>query len=421
MPKPSRIAVIDCQIAGVAGDMFLSALLDLGADADKVVSAIKSLENVSTGYKKIKVTLKQVMRKQFKATTIDVTAESGSKLDGKELVKIVEECAEKLNLSANAQQFASNVVRTLVYAEAKLHNINLDDAHLHEVGLVDTAAEIIGSAVALDDLGLFDSKIYATPVSVGGGLFKFSHGIVSSPAPATLAIFQSKKFPIKGGPIEKELATPTGAAILINLVDEVSCFYPAMTPLKTGYGTGTRDFAELPNVLRITVGEPVDYGLSKGEIAVLETNLDDVTGEILGHTIDVLLNEGAKDVSIISAVTKKSRPCQILKVLANKQDVERLSRVLMEETGTLGVRVCFCERHVIVRELLQVDVIVEDVRETAKVKVAKDSRGEIIRIKPEFEDAKRIAAKSKKSLREITDLIMVSAREALASKSDLHE
>ena len=137
---------------------------------------------------------------------------------------------------------------------------------------------------------------------------------MSSPAPATLAIFQSKKFPIKGGPIEKELATPTGAAILVNVADEVSRFYPAMTPLKTGYGTGTKDFEEMPNVLRITVGEAVDYGLLKEEIAVLETNLDDVTGEILGHTIDVLLNEGAKDVCIVAAVTKKGRPSQILKV-----------------------------------------------------------------------------------------------------------
>jgi uncharacterized protein (TIGR00299 family) protein len=417
----NKVAVIDCQIAGVAGDMFLGALLDLGANADKVVSAIKSLENLDGGYKNIEVDIKRIMSNGFEATTIDVTAEKAHKLHGIELIEMVKTCADKLSLSAKAKLFASNVIRTLVSAEAKIHNTDFDEVHLHEVGLVDTAAEIIGSAVALDDLGLFDSKIYSTPVSVGGGLFKFSHGTVSSPAPATLAIFQSKNFPIQGGPIEKELATPTGAAILVNLVDETGKFYPAMTPLKTGYGTGTKKFEGLPNVLRITVGNPVDYGLSKEEIAVLETNLDDVTGETLGHTIDVLFQEGAKDVNIVAAVTKKSRPSHILKVVTNKQDVERLSRVLMEETGTLGVRVYLCNRHVINRELFQVNVLVDGVNEQVNVKVAKDSRGEIIRIKPEFEDIKRVANKSKKSLREITDLVTLNAREALSSKSDLHE
>ena len=121
--------------------------------------------------------------------------------------------------------------------------------------MVDTAAEILGTAIALDDLGLFEAKICSTPVAVGGGIFKFSHGIVSSPAPATLAILQSKNFPFQGGPIETELATPTGVSILVNLVDEVNRFYPAMSPLKVGYGAGTKEFAEMPAVLRFTLGK----------------------------------------------------------------------------------------------------------------------------------------------------------------------
>jgi pyridinium-3,5-bisthiocarboxylic acid mononucleotide nickel chelatase len=409
-----KVAIIDSQIAGVAGDMFLAALLDLGADANKVVSAIKMLEN--TAYANIKVNIEQVMRKEFKATTIDVTAESISHLHGTELIDLVEKITTQLDVSEKAKKFASAVVRTLVNAEASIHDTDLEHVHFHEVGLVDTAAEIIGSAVALDDLGLFEAKIVGTPVSVGGGLFKFSHGIVSSPAPATLAILQSNKYPIKGGPIEKELATPTGASILVNLVDEVSCFYPAMTPLKIGYGAGTKNFAEMPNVLRITVGKSLNYGLSKEGIAVLETNVDDVTGEILGHTIEVLLEEGAKDVSIIAGVTKKSRPCQILKIIANTQDIEHLSRILMEETGTLGVRVCLCERHVINRELLHVNVTVEGIMEQVKVKVAKDNKGEVISIKPEYEDMKRIANKTKIPLKKVIELTVVSAREAILQK-----
>ena len=130
--------------------------------------------------------------------------------------------------------------------------------------MVDTAAEILGCRSCLEDLGLFDAKIYSTPVAVGGGTFKFSHGIVSSPAPATLAILQSKNFPFKGGPIEAELATPTGVSILVNLVDEVSSFYPAMAPLKVGYGAGTKEFAEMPAVLRVNIGQLLGNELDEG-------------------------------------------------------------------------------------------------------------------------------------------------------------
>ena len=416
MPEFEKILAIDCQVAGISGDMFLGALIDVGADVNKVVSAIKSLENQDYGYKNVKIDVNQVMRKGFKATKIDVTAESTSRKSDNELVEIIEKNAKNLKLSGKAQQFASNAIRTLVGSEAKLHGKALADAHLHEVGLVDTPAEIIGAAVAMEDLGLFNAKIYATPVSVGGGLFKFSHGTVSSPAPATLEIFRSKNFPIKGGPVESELTTPTGAAILVNLANEVSCFYPEMAPLKTGYGAGNKDFEDMPNVLRLTVGAPLDNWLLKDEIAILETNLDDVTGEIIGNALDKLLREGAKDVSIIPMFTKKNRPGQILKIVADRKDVKHLSRVMMEETGTLGVRVYPCERHIINREVISVDVLIGDVKARVKVKVAKDRKGKVIRIKPEYEDAKRLSDKTGKPLREINDIITLKAQEFLLKR-----
>jgi len=416
MLKTNKIVVIDPQMAGVAGDMILGALLDLGANQKKVINAIKSLESSKYGYEKVSIDLKQTMNKDLKATTIDVSAKTVSHVQGRKLIEIVENCTQKLDISQKAKQFASKTIHTLVEAETKIHNTSMDHTHMHEVGLVDTAAEIIGAAVALDDLGLFDAKIYSTPVSVGGGLFKFSHGTVSSPAPATLAIFQSKQFPIQGGPIGNELATPTGAAILVNLVDEVDRFYPTMIPVKVGYGAGTKSFEGIPNVLRITVGESVNYGLLKEEIVVLETNVDDVTGEILGHTIELLIEEGAKDVSIISAVTKKSRPNQIIKAIVNKTDAERLSRVIMDETGTLGVRVCLCERYVINREVVELKLTVGAITEKVAVKVAKDTNGKIVRVKPEFEDVKRLANKSKKTAREISDLIITKAQQVLNQK-----
>lgn len=413
MMDSKKILVIDCQASGVAGDMILGALIDLGVNVDKIVFAIKSLENPAYGYENIKIKINPVMRGEFKATQINVTSESAQKRRGSELVDIVEKAASNLELSLKAKQFASKVIRTLVGAEADLHKTSFDDAHLHEVAMVDTAAEILGCAVALDDLGLFDSKIYSTPVAVGGGTFKFSHGIVSSPAPATLAILQSKNFPFHGGPIETELATPTGVSILVNLVDEVTRFYPPMAPLKVGYGAGTKEFAEMPAVLRLTMGKPLDSELVKDEIAVLETNIDDATGEVLGYTLDKLLSEGAKDVSIIPMYTKKNRPGHIVKVIADQKDVQHLSQVLIDETGTLGVRVYFCERHIINRELHMVDLQVMGNKETVRVKVAKNLKGEIIHIKPEYEDLKRLAEKTKKPLRELSEIAISRAREVL--------
>jgi uncharacterized protein (TIGR00299 family) protein len=416
LSETDRIAVVDCQTAGISGDMFLGALIDLGADVSKIVAAIESLGSEGNDYKNIKIDIRKIIRKGFRATKIDVTAESSMRKHADNLIEIVEKSAGNLKLSERARKFASSVIRTLVESEANLHQESQSSAHLHEVGLVDTAAEIIGSAVALEDLGLFNAKIYATPVSVGGGLFTFSHGTMSSPAPATLAILASKNFPLKGGPVESELTTPTGASILVNLTEEVSCFYPEMTPFKVGYGAGNKDFEEMPNVLRITLGEPLDKWLLKDEIAVLETNLDDVTGEIVGNSVDKLLREGAKDVSIIPMFTKKNRPGQILKVIADRKDVRHLSRILMEETGTLGVRVYPCERHIVNRELFSVDVNVDDAKERVRVKVAKDRGGKIIRIKPEYEDVKRIADKTGKPLREIVELVTMRAKDVLLKR-----
>jgi hypothetical protein len=354
------------------------------------------------------------MRKEFRATKVNVTAEGKTRKEGKHLIAIVEKTAENLKLSEKAKQYASRVIHTLVEAEMSLHGHHLADAHLHEVGLVDTAAEIIGSAVAMEDLGFFNAKIVATPVSVGGGLFQFSHGTVSSPSPAALAIFQSKNFPIKGGPVESELATPTGASIIVNLADEVCRFYPEMAPLKVGYGAGHKEFSEMPNVLRIVMGKPLVKCLIKDKIAVLETNIDDVPGEIVGHAVDRLLAEGAKDVSIIPMYTKKNRPGQIVKVIADQKDAQHLSQVLINETGTLGVRVTFCERHIIPREAHSIDLLIDGAKETVKVKVSRNSNGVIIRIKPEYEDLKRLAEKTNKPLRELSELATVKAREAFS-------
>jgi uncharacterized protein (TIGR00299 family) protein len=417
----SKIVVIDAQASGVAGDMILGALLDLGADQTKVTAAIKSLEREDFGYKNINIDIQKVMKKGFRCTKIDVTAEGKNRKDGHQLIRIVEQTVENLGLSVKAKQFTSSVIRTLVDTEAKLHSHahgghHLDDAHLHEVGLVDTAAEIVGTAVALEDLGLFNAKMVATPISVGGGLFTFSHGTVAAPSPAALAILQSKNFPFQGGPVESELATPTGVSVIVNLASEALRFYPQMIPEKVGYGAGCKDFPDVANLLRIVVGKPLQAGLLQDQIAVLETNIDDVPGEIIGYSIERLLAEGAKDVSLIPIYTKKNRPGQIIKVIADQDDAAHLSRVLVNETGTLGVRVYFCERHIVSRESRSVEVLINGNKEPIKIKVSKSSQGDVVRIKPEFEDLKRIAEKTGKPLRELYELALTKAHEAFNSE-----
>ncbi|MEM3703883.1 MAG: nickel pincer cofactor biosynthesis protein LarC [Candidatus Bathyarchaeia archaeon] len=413
MLSSQRVAVLDCQVAGVSGDMMLGALLDLGADLKKVVDAMKSVERYMEGCKNLEVVVKDVTRRGIRAKKIEIKAEETTEAKGTKLIEATVKCVKNLKLSEKAERFASNTISTIVNAEAKVHGESVEKIHLHETGSVDTPAEIVGVATALENLGLFNLQVYSTPVAVGGGLFKFSHGTVSSPAPATIEILRSKGFPMIGGPIEAELATPTGVSILVNLANNVTRFYPPMKPTAIGYGAGAKDFAEMPNVLRVTVGEAISCSLMRDEIYVLETNIDDVTGELIGYTIDKLLQEGAKDVSVIPMFTKKNRPGQIIKVIVDKSDVEHLSQVLIEETGTLGVRAYPCERHILNRESILMDIQIGDLRETINVKVARNGGGKIIQIKPEYEDVKRIAEKTSKPLREIMELVKLKAKETL--------
>jgi hypothetical protein len=413
MSTYNRIAIIDCMMAGISGDMIVGSLLDLGASVTNVVKAMKSAEGHVKGCRDMEVTVEDVTRRGFHAKRVDVRAVEPGEMSIADLTDAISNCMEEQGLSQRARRFASECLRSLLDAEKRVHGENAEGVHLHEIGSVDTVADIVGAATALEDLDLFSAKIYSTPLSVGGGRFEFSHGIVSSPAPATIEILRSKNFPTIGGPVEFELATPTGSSLLVNMVHEVVRFYPPIKPTAIGYGAGARDFTEMPNVLRITLGEPLDRGLSVDGISVIETNLDDATGEIIGHATDRLLKEGARDVSIIPMFTKKNRPGQILKIIADRVDVERLSRVLIDETGTLGVRVYQCERHILDREFISIQISLGDTEEVVNVKVAKDSNGRIVQVKPEYEDVRRIAERAKRPLREVLEMAKMKAMEAL--------
>lgn len=414
-----RIAVIDAQLAGVAGDMLVAALLDAGADAGKVVAAMQGTQGCLPGCRSLKIEVREVARRGIHARKVDVLAEEDvAERSGAALLDAASRCTLALGLSEKARRFALGAVNTLVAAEAAVHGgrgETPEHVHLHEAGSVDTLADVIGSAVALEDLGLFDeATIYCTPVAVGGGLFKFSHGTVSSPAPATLEILRSRGAPLVGGPVEVELATPTGVSLLVNLVHEFVRFYPPMKPVAVGYGAGSKDFAQMPNVVRVTLGEPLAGAYIREDIFVIETNLDDATGEVVGYAMERLLQEGARDVSVLPVTAKKGRPGQIVKVIADRETAERLCAVLIEETGTLGVRMYACERRICRRESVPVTVSVGGISRVVNVKVARDLAGRLVQLKPEYDEVRALAQQSGRPLREVQALVQARAAQELA-------
>jgi uncharacterized protein (DUF111 family) len=203
--------------------------------------------------------------------------------------------------------------------------------------------------------------------------------------------------------------------LLVNIVDEAAPFYPPIKPMRTGYGSGTKDFESMPNIVRLTLGEPIRSNLIVDEIYVLETNLDDATGEVIGYTIDRALQEGARDISVIPMTTKKNRPGHILKVITDRENVHRLTMLLMEETGTLGVRMYPSKRHILARDVTPMEIKLEGLEETVLVKVSRNREGRVIQVKPEFDDVRSLAEKTGKTLREIMGLVSEQARRETAS------
>lgn len=396
------ISVIDCRLAGVSGDMLAAALLDLKVKEEKIIEAMESVKNFVDGCSKLKVSVVEELNHGVKAKKLLIEFKDEKKFRfGEELLNSIKKCALELNFSKEAEEFALNSIKTLIEAEAEIHGVNFEKVKLHESGSVDTLVDIIGVAKAAEELNLFKEEVYATPVAVGKGLFKFSHGFFSTPAPATLEILKRKKFKIIGGVANEELTTPTGAALLTNLASASLSSFPLMIPLSVGYGCGFKKLKEAPNILRIIKGEIEEDNKYTDLIYVLETNLDDASGEVIGYVIERLMNEGAKDASVIPMFTKKNRPGYILKVISSEDKINKLISLIMKETGTLGVRVTPCIRHLALRRSSLAKINLNKNEEQITVKISRSKDGEIIQVKPEYEEAKKIAIKTNKPLKEV--------------------
>lgn len=391
--------VIDAQIAGISGDMMLCSLVHMGANASRIESAIKNAASKSdanlndVGFDKVK-------RNGLEATALrlDVTDQKSTR-NAVDLRKCILDAVESEGLSQKAKTFAASSMDTLVAAESKVHGVEPSSVHLHEASSFDTIADILGTALALDDLCLFDERIVCTPVAVGGGTLTFSHGTTSNPASAILEILRCKGIQICGGPVDSELATPTGASMLVSLNPTCSRFYPPISPTSIGYGAGKADHKGFSNVLKMVQGKDAD-SFSTDRVRVLETSLDDVTGELVGHVIDELMRRGAKDVTVGPAITKKGRPTSLVTVICDASTYEDVVTALIRETGTLGVRVRDSERIVIERSLHTADVEIRGHKFKIGYKAASTRPP-----KAEHDDVAHVAAKLGITLHEARRLV----------------
>ena len=404
------VVVIDPQIAGISGDMLLSALVNLGADKSKIINGIKTAEKFLEGSTIKKIDFENVKKHGTDATSLVLEVEENvHERKGTEIKNCIENSLEQLNLSAKAKSFAISSIDSLIKAESKIHGYPIESVHFHEASSIDTVVDILGTAIALDDLNFFDDDIVTSPVAVGGGNVTFSHGTTSNPASAILEIFRNSNITIAGGNAKEELTTPTGASLLVSLTNECSEFYPSLQVKSIGYGAGKKDFERFSNVLKIVQGVKAN-SLIRDSVKILETNLDDVSGEVLGNLIEKIMSKGAKDVTISSAITKKGRPTNLVSVICDSNSVNDIMNLLIRETGTLGVRVRTSERFTVPRSIKSAPVSLEGQNFTVHYKTANnDSKN----FKLEFEDVKQISNLLNKSFRETGELIKSQVRKKL--------
>ena len=403
----SKISIIDAQIAGLSGDMLLSALIDLGADKKKVIDSIYSCENIIQGSKIKDVRFEKVNSNGFAATRFYFEYKDEIlERKGIEIIKNISQYTEYLDLKPRSKSFIMESIKTLIDAEAKIHGEPLDQVYLHEASSIDTFVDLIGCAIALEDLKIFDSKILSTYISIGNGLTTFSHGTIPNPTNAILEIFRGKSFVLTGND-QGELTTPTGAAMLVNLSSECIRYYPPFIPERIGLGAGHRKLKDRPNVLRIVTGkDPVIPYLNNEKMFLIETNIDDVDGEIIGNLIEVLMKEGARDVTIVPGITKKNRPVNIIRILSDIVKTDILIDKLFKETGTSGIRINEINRITLERNIIIIEVAINYSKYDIRVKITRDSSNNIINIKPEFNDLKKIAEIEESSLKAIQELVM---------------
>ena len=395
------VLIVDSQIAGISGDMLLCSLVDLGASKSKIIDGIDSSKEFLHGVSIKNLDFRKIQKNGIDATELMLKInDSENKRKGSIIQRCIQKTCEKINLSKEAINFANSSISTLIHAESKIHGESIESVHFHEASSFDTVLDIIGTSIALDDLNLFDDEIISSPVAVGSGNITFSHGTTSNPASAILEIFKNKGIVIIGNQIKDELTTPTGACMLVNLVSSCSEFYPIMEVNSIGYGAGQKNFVGFSNVLKLIRGKKAE-NYTYDYVKILETNVDDVSGEVLGNMIEKIMDNGAKDVTISSAITKKGRPTNLVTVMSDSNSVNVLIKLLTSETGTLGVRIRTSERITVSRSIKNILIEIQNKRFNINYKINKESN----KFKIEADDVKSVSNSLNKSFRETEELI----------------
>ncbi len=370
----SKIAYLQCH-TGIAGDMLLGALVSVGMPFAYLVKGLEAL-NISQEYN---LREENVVKNGQSATKIYVDLTTSSHHHHRHLgdIETIIQCA---NLPSQVKDNSLAIFRKLAIAEAKVHNTTVEKVHFHEVGAIDAIVDIVGSCLGLDYLGI--DKLYCSALPTGGGTVKTAHGLLPVPVPAVLELWQTRSIPIYSNGIEKELVTPTGAAIVTTLAEDFGQ-PPAMKLENIGNGAGSRNLP-LPNILRLWLGVKELSHLE--EVAVLETQIDDCNPQILAYVLEELLKIGAKDVFTQPVTMKKSRLGVLLTVICDIEQINLCESLIFRETTTLGIRRQVQQRSILEREIQTVKTKYGDIR----VKVGK-KQSEIFNIHPEYEDCAKYA------------------------------
>lgn len=371
--------------SGIAGDMFVAALLDLGADVPAFWDSLNSLpirEEFDARLETVQRSGIQARRFIVETHCHDHHSHSHGHSHGRRLDEIEAIISGASSITVKARDLSLAIFRNLAKAESKVHGKAIEHVHFHEVGAVDAIVDIVGASIAYDLLAVGSTT--SEPPSLGGGTVKTAHGVLPVPAPATMELLTG--LPSRRGPVEVELTTPTGAAILRTIVGAWTA--PDGSVLSVGYGAGSKEFPSTPNVLRCSImdaGGASDF--LDDEVAVVECNLDDASGESLSHLGPKLFEIGALDYAVIPATMKKSRMGMIVQVIAPTSKRDAILDALLKETTTFGARWRIERRKVLRRRQIELETALGPV----PVKVGLDAAGRVIKAKPEADVVSRLA------------------------------
>ena len=379
-----KLAYFDC-FSGISGDMTLGALLDAGCDLGHLRSELRGLQ--VPGWE---LSAEKVWKNGMAATYARVKTEDQQKHRSLDAIL---EILNNSQLAPAVREHAAAIFQKLGEAEARVHDVPLEKIHFHEVGAVDAIIDIVGACIGFHALGV--EKFACSPLNVGGGTAKMAHGVLPVPAPATANLLQGK--PTYSNGIQRELVTPTGAAVVATLCGSFGP-QPPMSVSSIGYGAGTADLEGQPNVLRLMIGEATEKAVPgyDQEITVIEANLDDMNPQIYGYFQEKALAAGALDVFTSPVQMKKNRPGTLLTVLCRPSDAQALMSLIFAETTTFGARTYTAQRRVLPRESVTVATKYGEVR----IKLSRVN-GHVLHATPEYDDCKKLAEENKVPLQRV--------------------